>query len=133
VLTALNPPSVATGASAFSLTIGGTGFVFGSLAMWNDSLLPTTYVSSTQVIGFVSSDLLTLRAGVGAAITVVNPGGAASNGLTFALDPPRPSILSLTPANAPAGSETLEVVVAGANFAVNCVARWNGTRSPPYS
>jgi uncharacterized protein (TIGR03437 family) len=127
VLTSLNPPSVTTGSPTFSLTIHGSGFVSGALAMWNETALPTTYMSATQVIGFVSSELLTLRAGVAAAITVVNPGGAVSNTLTFALDPPQPAILSLTPASAPAGSDTLEILVAGANFAVNCVARWNGT------
>ncbi|MEO8369287.1 MAG: IPT/TIG domain-containing protein, partial [Candidatus Solibacter sp.] len=127
VLTSLNPPSVTTGAAAFTLTITGSGFVPGSLTMWNDAALPTSYLSATQVIGFVPSDLLTLRAVINAAITVVNPGGAVSNALTFALDPPRPAILSLTPSNAPAGSEGLEVVVTGANFSINCVARWNGT------
>ena len=95
--------------------------------MWNDTALPTSYFSGTQVIGFVPSDLLTLHAGVSATITVVNPGGAASNALTFALDPPRPSILSPASANAPAGSESLEVVVPGRELCSQLRGHWNGT------
>ncbi|MEO8597755.1 MAG: IPT/TIG domain-containing protein [Candidatus Solibacter sp.] len=126
VLTALNPPSVTTGSPAFQLTVSGNGFVAGSVVVWNATQLATTFVSAARLIGFVPSDLLTQQAGVSAGITVVSPGGAVSNALPFGLDPPRPGILSLTPAAAPAGSDALEIVVTGANFAVNCVARWNG-------
>ena len=127
LLTSLSPSSVAAGSAAFPLTVSGTGFVAGSLVLWNGSGLATSYVSGTQVTAFVTADLVSVRAGVSASVTVVNPGGAVSNSVTMAIDPPRPTILSLSPASAAAGSPAVAIVITGSNFASNCVVRWNGT------
>ena len=43
------------------------------------------------------------------------------------IDPPRPTILSLSPVSAAAGSPAVAIVITGSNFASNCVVRWNGT------
>ncbi len=126
-LTGLNPGSVVAGSAAFPLTVYGTGFVAGSIVLWNGSGLSTSYTSGTQVTGFVTADLVSIYAGISASLTVLNPGGAVSNSVTLALDPPRPTILSLTPAFAGAGTAALAMVIAGTNFAANCVVRWNGT------
>ena len=125
-LTSLSPSSVTAGSAAFPLTVYGTGFVAGSTVLWNGSGLGTSYTSGTQVTGFVTADLVSVRAGVNASVTVLNPGGAVSNSVTLAIDPPRPAILSLTPASAAAGGTALAIVITGTNFASNCVVRWNG-------
>ena len=126
-LTSLSPSSVTAGSAAFPLTVYGTGFVAGSTVLWNGSGLATSYTSGTQVTGFVTADLVSVRAGISASVTVLNPGGAVSNSVTLAIDPPRPTILSLTPASAAAGGAALAIVITGTNFAANCVVRWNGT------
>jgi uncharacterized protein (TIGR03437 family) len=126
VLTSLNPDSVATGSAAFPLTVNGTGFVAGSTVLWNGSALATNYVSGIQLTAFVPADLVSVRAGTSAGVTVLNPGGAVSNSLTLALDPSRPTILSLTPASTAAGIPSVEIAITGNNFATDCVVRWNG-------
>ena len=127
LLASLSPSSVAAGSAAFPLTVYGTGLVAGSMVLWNGSGLSTRYISGTQVTGFVTADLVSVRAGVSASVTVWNPGGVVSNSVTLAIDPPRPTILSLTPASAGAGTAALTIVITGTNFASNCVVRWNGT------
>ena len=77
----LSLSTVTAGGAAFSLTVNGSGFVFGATVQWNGSSLATTFVSSTQLTAQVpASDI----AAVGSAnVTVLNPGSAASNALTF--------------------------------------------------
>ncbi len=126
-LNSLTPNTVAAGSDAFPLTVYGSGFVPGSVVRWNGSSLPTSNLSATQLTATVSAELVSVRAGVSAAVTVLNPGGAESNTLTLAIDPPHPAILSLSPSSAAAGSPAVAMVITGSNFASNCVARWNGT------
>ena len=93
---------------------------------WNGAGVPTSYLNTGQVTGFVAADLVTLHAGAGAGVSVVNPGGAVSNALTFGIDPPQPTLLGLSPSSGPAGAAALNIVLTGTNFAANCVVRWNG-------
>jgi uncharacterized protein (TIGR03437 family) len=123
----LSPSSVTAGSAAFPLTVYGSGFVAGSMVFWNGAALATSYYSGTQVTGFVTADLVGVRAGTSASVTVRNPGGAESNSVTLAIDPPRPAILSLAPASAAAGGVAVAIVITGSNFAANCVVRCNGT------
>jgi uncharacterized protein (TIGR03437 family) len=60
-------------------------------------------------------------------VTVANPGGGESNGVTVAIDPARPTIAAIAPASAAAGGAAVTIVITGSNFASNCVVRWNGT------
>ena len=48
-LTGLSPSTVASGSSAFTLTLTGTGFAPGSLVAFNGNYLTPTYVSSTEL------------------------------------------------------------------------------------
>ena len=126
-LNSLTPNTVAAGSDAFPLAVYGSGFVPGSVVRWNGSSLPTSNLSATQLTATVTAELVSVRAGVSAAVTVLNPGGAESNILTLAIDPPHPAILSLSPSSAAAGSPAVAIVITGSNFASNCVARWDGT------
>jgi hypothetical protein len=129
LIASLNPSSVAAGSVAFPLTVYGSGFVPGSQVQWNGSGLSTSYFSGTQVTGMVTAELVNVRAGVSAAVTVMNPGGAVSNRVTMTIDPPRPVILSLSPVSAAAGSPAVTIVITGSNFASNCVVRGMATQS----
>jgi uncharacterized protein (TIGR03437 family) len=126
LVASLSPGSVPAGSAAFQLTVSGSGFVPGSQVQWNGSGLTTSYVGATQVTAMVTADLVNVRAGVSAGVTVMNPGGAVSNSVTLTIDPPRPVILSLNPVSAAAGSPAVTIVITGSNFASNCVVRWNG-------
>jgi hypothetical protein len=79
------PSSVTAGGGAFTLTLNGSNFLAGSTVSWNGSLLPVTYVSSTQLTASVpASDLA--QSGTGQ-VTVTNPapGGGTSSTQVFTI------------------------------------------------
>ncbi len=128
-LAALNPNSASAGSTAITLAASGSNFVSTSQIAWNGTALVTTYVSSTSLTAQVpASDLTT--AGT-ASITVQNPtpGGGTSGALSFAINmPPNPvpTIGSLSPTSANAGSAALTLTVAGTQFIAASKVLWNG-------
>jgi hypothetical protein len=81
----LSPTSVTAGVAPFSLTVNGAGYVPGSAVQWNGTSLSTTYVSATQLTAQIPASLIGAQASC--TITVVNPGGAVSNVMTFTILP----------------------------------------------
>ena len=96
-ITGLNPASATPGGSAFTLTVNGTGFVYGAVVRWKGANR-TTYVSSTQLTAAITSR--TLPAGT-ASVTVFNPapGGGASNAVSFLVGAPKRVYLPLAVKN----------------------------------
>jgi hypothetical protein len=82
-LTALNPTSATLGGPAFTLTANGTNFVSGSTMFWNGTVLTTAFVSAAQLTASVPASLIASSGS--SSITVMNPGGAMSNSLTFTI------------------------------------------------
>ncbi len=87
-ITALNPSSVTAGSPDRTVTVFGSGFVASSLVKSNGVLVPTTYVSGSQLTATVPSSQLTYPGTV--AITVTNPppggGTSAPKNLTVGCD-----------------------------------------------
>lgn len=82
----LSPASTYAGAPPPAvLNVFGSGFVAGSVVRWNGINRTTTFVSSTQLQYSLSPADLT-SAGT-ATVTVLNPGGAVSNGASFGICP----------------------------------------------
>jgi uncharacterized protein (TIGR03437 family) len=101
-ITSLSPSSAAAGGSLFTLTVNGSGFVSGSAIQWNGSALSTTYLSGTQLSASVASNLIASAGS--ASITVINPGGAVSNAVTFTINSSSGGSLSIITASPlPAG------------------------------
>ena len=76
-LNSLAPTSVSIG--AFSLSVGGSGFVTGARILWNGAPLTTTFVSSSKL---TATGTATQLGSVG--VTVANPGpGAVSAALAL--------------------------------------------------
>jgi uncharacterized protein (TIGR03437 family) len=124
-LTSLAPASVVTGSAGFTLTVNGSGFVSGSTVQWNGSSLGTAFVSPTQLTAQVpASDI---AAAGSARVTVLNPGGAASSTLTFAVSAAAPTLGSLSPSTATAGSPAFTLTVNGSGFASGATVQWNGS------
>ena len=75
----LSPTSIAPGNAGFTLTINGTRFVSGSVAKWNGSARPTTFMTASQITATISASDVA-NAGT-ASVTVTNPtpGGGTSN------------------------------------------------------
>jgi subtilisin family serine protease len=81
-LTSLSPTVVPAGASAFTLTVNGSGFVYGAVVRWNGADRTTTYVSASQLIASIpASDVASIGT---ASVTVFNPApaGGVSGALT---------------------------------------------------
>jgi hypothetical protein len=126
-ITAISPATAVAGSGGFTLTITGTNFVNGSVVRWNGSPRTTTFVSSTRLEAAIpASDIVT--AGT-ANVTVFNPapGGGESGAVTFTINNPAPTISSISPATAVAGSGNFTLTITGTNFVNGAVVRWNGS------
>ena len=129
-ITTISPATAVAGSGNFTLTITGTNFVNGAVVRWNGSDRTTTFVSSTQLTAAIpASDVAT--AGT-ANVTVFNPapGGGESGAVTFTINNPAPTISSISPATAVAGSGNFTLTITGTNFVTNSVVRWNGSPRP---
>jgi len=87
VLSSVSPASVITGDPGFSLTVNGSGFVYGSVVRWNGGDRPTIRVSANQLTANIAStDIDTAGP---AAITVFSPapGGGISSVGTVNVNP----------------------------------------------
>jgi uncharacterized protein (TIGR03437 family) len=98
-ITSLVPSSAYEFGQSFTLTVNGTGFLAGASVKWNGAALATTLVSGTQLTATVPASLLNSLGS--ATITEVNPGGAASNALSFSVGIPP---LTVTASSLPAGT-----------------------------
>jgi hypothetical protein len=129
-ITTISPATAVAGSGGFTLTVTGTNFVTGSVVRWNGNDRPTTFVSSTQLTAAIpASDIAT--AGT-ANVTVFNPapGGGESGAVTFTINNPAPTISSISPATAVAGSGGFTLTITGTNFVNSSVVRWNGSDRP---
>jgi uncharacterized protein (TIGR03437 family) len=124
-ISSLNPNSATVGGPAFLLAVSGSGFLTGSVVQWNGSALSSNYVSGTQLTALVPGGLIASQGMV--SVTALNPGGVASPAATFTLNPPIPTISSLSPNSAPAGSSAFTLTVNGAGYLSGSVVQWNGT------
>lgn len=88
----LIPAAAAPGASGFTLTVSGTGFITGAVLNWNGSPRTTTVLSGSRLQATINSaDVAHLGT---ASVTVVNPapGGGASNVVYFPIRQPAASV-----------------------------------------
>ena len=127
-LSSLSPASVAAGNAAFTLYVTGTGFVNGAVVNWNGSARATTFMSSTQVKAVIHASDVTASGSV--TVTVVNPGAAASNALTFTITVPAPTITSFFPTSGPVGTG---VTITGAHLNGVSSIRFIGANATTFS
>jgi hypothetical protein len=125
IITSLSPNSASAGTAAFTLTVNGFGFVSGSAVQWNGSALTTSYQSSTQVLASVAANLIASSGN--ASVTVLNPGGAASNAATFTINSQAPIITTLSPNSASSGAAAFTLTVNGSGFVSGSTVQWNGS------
>lgn len=126
----LDPQTAATGAD-FALTIAGTHFLPGSIALWDGATLVTTYVSPTLLTATVPAR----QAGGYSGVAVVNPtpGGGLSNARPVTVTEPAPVIDTyLTLFNPLAGPPSVgnQVIAIGSGFTPRSIVLWNGQPLP---
>ncbi len=126
-LSSLSPTSATAGGPAFTLTVNGSGFLPGSTVQWSSQSLTTTYLNGGQLGAAVPSNLI--GAPGSATVTVLNPGGALSNALTFMVNAAvaAPTLSSVSPTSAPAGGPAFTLTVNGSGFLPGSTVQWNGS------
>ena len=125
-LTSLSPASAVVGAAVQTLTLNGTNFLASSTVTYNGVGHTATFVSSTQLtISLSATDQAT---GGSYAVVVTNPGsgGGASSPLNFAVNNPAPTLSSLSPASAVAGSGAQTLTLNGTNLLASSTVTYNG-------
>ncbi len=127
--TSLSPTSATAGGAAFTLTVNGTGFVPASVVKFNGAAKTTTFVSATQLSAAITTaDIAT--AGT-ATVIVTNPApSGTSNAVSFAINNAAPTISSLSPPSAVAGSAAFTLTVNGAGFVSGATVNFNGAAKP---
>jgi hypothetical protein len=140
-LSQLTPSRAVVGSPDLTLSASGAGFrpEYFTTLQWNGVNLATTVVNTTQLTAVAPAANL---AQVGSAtVTAINPRlKASSNDLIFHITPPPPTITSLLPADAVAGTGAFTLTVNGTNFLAPVVSangsmagstvQWNGADRP---
>jgi hypothetical protein len=123
-LTSISPSTAIAGGPAFTLTATGSNFVSGSIVQVNGANRTTTFVSSTQLTAAIpASDIASTGS---LAIGVINPDGSTTGTVSLAVNNPPPSLASISPTSATAGSPGFTLTVTGSNFVSASVVRVNG-------
>jgi hypothetical protein len=125
-LTSLSPAAVPVGGLPFALTVNGSGFAGNSVVMWNGNPRTTVYVSGSQLSASITSADMSQAANVNITVFTPAPGGGMSTPLNFAVTNPPPTIVSLNPASAQAGSPALPLEISGVGFTNQTQVFWNG-------
>jgi hypothetical protein len=118
-ISSLSPSGVLTGSAGVQLKVMGSNFVAQSTVAVNGSRRATIFVNSTLVETALSAaDIATPGA---LQITVINPvdpapGGGSSNAFPLNVLNPFPTITSVSPTSAQAGSTPGTLTVAGTGF-----------------
>ena len=128
-ISSLSPPNIMAKGSGLSLTVSGIHFASGAIVRWNGSNRPTTGDTASLTATISAADIASPGT---AQVTVFNPspGGGLSGSLPFTIDPyvyPMPSLSSLSPDSANAGSAGFNVALQGTGFTPESVVRWNGS------
>ncbi len=142
VLTSISPSNVPLFSPDTTITVRGSNFAPAAVVQWQNTNvaplppgvdLPTTYVSSTQLVAILPSAFSAPNTryddGTVQSLLVTNPGNPSlsSNTLPITITyPGKPSISSLSPSTAYAGDFSLYMDVLGNNL-YGATIYWNGT------
>ena len=136
-LTSLSPDTITAGSSGFTLAVLGQDFVPDTIVYWNGTPRPTAYVSAGRLDATI--DAADISAAGFADVTAVSPapGGGASNGLQFEIEPAggpgggNPQALtSISPVSVAAGANGLQLTLNGSGFTQNSIAQVGGIAVP---
>ena len=124
VVSSISPTSATAGGPQFTLTVNGSGFVSGSIVSFNLNNVATSFVSATQLTASIPMSAIAIAGNP--YVIVTNPDGFASVSVTFTINNPQPSGISVFPPSLPAGSNALTLNVTGTGFVNGCVVLVGG-------
>ena len=111
-ITSIDPDTLAFDQQSVTLSLQGRNFTDGSVATWEGSTRPTSFVSSTEL----SMSLETEDTGVGGFFQVAVRNDTISGPFTVTVTNPDPTILRYDPDRIAVGSESMEIEVASPGF-----------------
>ena len=150
----VSPSNVSAGGPDMTITLTGQGFVVQTIATWDQHNLQTCVVTTTAAnkcapsndtgtvvsVTAVVPAAMTAKAGTHFVQTLQPHSGTGTNGLSnpisFEVFPPpnpSPTVTSISPSSAPAGSAAQTLTIAGTNFlstsdpSGGSQVRWNTT------
>lgn len=137
IITAISPTSIVAGSPATTIEITGTGFTTSTVAQFNGAALPTSYTNVYTATGYTLALLASVPASdlavTGtASITAntVNAMPSGSNAATVSIvNPPVPTLTSLSPAGGPLNTASAETLT-GTGFNANTTVALNGQTIP---
>jgi len=128
ILSLLTPSSAVAGSGNLTVQLSGNDFTQASVVRWTPpggttTNLATTFQSLISLQATVPASLLT-TAGT-AAVTVANSPALISGAQTFTITaPPTPTLTSISPNTAVAGSSAITIQVTGTNFSSASMVTW---------
>ena len=134
-ITSISPTSANSGDPGFTLTVNGTNFFNGAVVTFVNSAssygnaLLTTYISQTQLTASVPASLITLPGTFNVSVNNPAPNYAGSNSINFTVNLgvyPVPTLTSISPTTAIAGSFPFQIIATGKDFASGAVLDFNG-------
>ncbi|MCW5965904.1 MAG: hypothetical protein KIT83_17835 [Bryobacterales bacterium] len=130
-LSAINPNSAVEGNPATILSASGANFVSGAVIRFGSTDLTTAFASPGNLSATIPASLLTTAGTVN--VTVRNPDAKLSAALPFTISPraDSPTLSSLAPDRAPAGSPATILVLTGTNFTSSSRVNFRGTELVP--
>jgi hypothetical protein len=127
-LISISPSSVASGSADFTLTATGTSFVSGSVITLNGVGITTTFDSATQLHATIPASKVAVAGTIN--IGVLDSSNKLSNELpltiTGTIPSTPPTLASLSPPTAVAGSNGFTLTATGTNFVTGSQILWNG-------
>ena len=124
--TSLSPTTATAGGAAFTLSVDGTGFVSTSVVKFNGAAKTTTFVSTTKLTAAITAADITTAATATVTVTNPAPGGGTSSAVSFTINNSAPTVSSLSPSTAVAGSAAFTLTVKGAGFVNGASVQFNG-------
>lgn len=129
-VSSVNPANVIAGAPDTTVTLSGANFVSGATVVWNGTSLPTTFVSDTVLTAVVAASRIATPGQFQIQVENPTPGGGLSNALTFEVWNGAPTLASISPLNALAGSPSFTITVDGSGFVAGSTILWDGSPLP---
>jgi len=120
-LSAISPTLTTAGASGFTLSLNGSNFKSGAVALFNNVVLPTTLLSASQLRAEVGGELIAMPGP--RSVAVQNVDGGSSNELVFQVLPDAPRISSIDPPTSVEGSGDLKLAISGEKFQRGAIVR----------
>ncbi|HTC93262.1 MAG TPA: IPT/TIG domain-containing protein [Terriglobales bacterium] len=125
ILRSISPTSVPAG-SPQTITLTGTNFFADSQVLFNGNSHPTTFISGTQLSVQLSSSDLAQTGTQTLSVSNTEGGGWQSGTMNLTVFSTAPTLASISPNSAVAGSAPLTLTATGTNFVDTSAVQVNG-------